>query len=68
MALHPLVELELCLADMTDWTGAEQGGHQWTANWTGKSQRGLNPTQRAVDNWGELGVGEVVFPREEHTD
>lgn len=34
-------------------------------NYTGKI---LNPTQRTTGNQGKLGAGEVVLPKEEHTN
>lgn len=34
----------------------------------GKSSRGLNPTQRTMSNWVKLGAGEMVLPREEHSN
>jgi hypothetical protein len=36
-------------------------------NSTEQSPWDLNPTQRIVANRGELGIREVVFPKEEHT-
>jgi hypothetical protein len=37
------------------------------SNWTRKSPRGLNPTQRTTGNQGILRAEEIVFPRGEHT-
>lgn len=37
-------------------------------NCIGKSPRGLNPTQRTIDDEGRLGALEIFFLREEHAD
>lgn len=35
-------------------------------NWTGKTPQDLNTTLRILGNWKLGGMGEMVFPREEH--
>jgi hypothetical protein len=39
-----------------------------TSNWTKRSSWDLSPTRRTTDNWRRLGMGEVAFPKEEHTN
>ena len=34
-------------------------------NWMRRNPKGINPTQRGIDNWGRLGAGEAAFPRKE---
>jgi hypothetical protein len=37
-------------------------------NWIEKIHRASNHTQRIVGYLGKLGVGEVIFPREDHAN
>lgn len=69
--------VRLCLLVMPDTTSIKPHQHDWInvswtrltpmemPKWTGKS---LNSIQRTMHNWGMLGVEEMVFPREKHTN
>lgn len=60
--------LKRSLPSVTAQTWAEQGHHQWTCQMDWGRTRGLNPTQRTTGHWGQLGAGQEVFSREEHTN